>query len=273
MKPDTALRRLKDEGFSLALSGGGALGCAHLGVLRFLEERSLSPKEIVGTSMGSILGAALACGLTCDQMAEFFRRFAKVTKWVEFTWSKPALFKTEKLSAIFEELFEGRMLNETEIPLKVAATDFDNGRKRIFSGEDGIPLKDALLCSMAIPVLFPPVIVEGRPYVDGFLSAHLPVAEVSDASKPVVAVDVMSEETLQPLSTSSSFFKKAKTLLDTYERAFFLLVQNQTREVLSRIKNVYCLKPPLAGSRFHQFDEWERLMEVGFKEAERFFIE
>jgi NTE family protein len=157
-----SIETLEKEGFALVLSGGAALGCAHLGVLDVLEAKGLEPMEIAGTSMGAIVGAAFACGFSCEQIAGSFHQFAKVTRWIKFSLRKPALLNTSKLLAVFDGLFGDRTLKDVRIPLKIVATDFETGDIRVFTEEDAVPLKEAVLCSMSIPVLFPPVLLGGR---------------------------------------------------------------------------------------------------------------
>ena len=82
-------------------------------------------------------------------------------------------------------------------------TDFLTGAPRIFGPGDDVPLKDALLASMAIPVIFPPVRIEDRPHVDGYLAANLPVEHVSDPGGPVLAVDVIDPGILPPSDPES----------------------------------------------------------------------
>lgn len=265
------IAKLKHDGFSLVLSGGAALGCAHLGVLEYLEDHALFPSEIVGTSMGAIVGAACAHGFSSGRIAGFFEKFARVTRWMEFSWSMPSFLKAKKISAIFEDLFGDATLAQVKTPLKIVATNFENGETRVFSRDDQVLLRDAVLGSMSIPVLFPPVAIEQNVYVDGGLSANLPVAYVSDANKPTVAVDVMSGHSLEPLSQHDSFLGKAKTLFAWSERTFYLMIQNQTKEALKGTVNVNCLKPRLAGYKVYHFDKWNDLREEGRKEAQRFF--
>ena len=264
-----SIEKLEKEGFALVLSGGAALGCAHLGVLDVLEARGLVPKEIAGTSMGAVVGAAFACGFSCTRIADSFHRFAKVTRWVKFSLRMPALLDTSKLRAVFDELFGDRTLKDVRIPLKIVATDFETGDVRVFTEEDAIPLREAVLCSMSIPVLFPPVLLGGRFYADGFLSANLPVEQVSGGEGAILAVDVMSSRALDRLEQFRPFFGKAKAMMSSYERAFYLLVHNQTRRALKGVTNLVCLRPVLAGFKMVHFDRWEAIRLKGFEEATR----
>lgn len=255
---------MKNKNFSLVLSGGAALGCAHLGAIEALEQRHLVPGEIVGASMGAIVGAAYAFGYSTEAIAGSLEKFSGVTNWIRPSWSKPSFFNTEKVSEIFSDLFSDQSIRNAKIPLKIVATDFESGRARVFTEQDEIPVKDALLCSMSIPVLFPPVAIEGRMFVDGFLCANLPV-EFAIAGYPVIAVDVMSIRSLPEMEEAP----KPKALLQAYERTFCLLVHSQTRAALARRKDVVLIEPELAGYHVYDFDEWDALRHAGMKEAEK----
>ena len=78
MKKEEIVSKLKDSNFSLVLSGGGALGIAHLGVIRDLERLLISPDEIIGTSMGGIIGACLAVGMQEEEIFAKIENFASV---------------------------------------------------------------------------------------------------------------------------------------------------------------------------------------------------
>jgi len=262
-----SIEKLRESGFALALSGGAALGCAHLGVMEFLEEYELVPNEIVGTSMGSIVGGAIACGITSKELSEFFNRFAKATNWIKFTWRQPSLLKSEKIQAVFAGLFSEKMLKDTMIPFKAVATDFETGQTEVFTREDDITISQALLCSMSIPVIFPPVHFKDRIFVDGYLSANLPVDYVDSNDIPIIAVDVMSVKSLESYNPKSSILGKVKSVYAASERAFYLSVINQTRKTLADIENVYYIAPPLAGYKVYQFHKWEELKAFGKEEA------
>ncbi len=265
------LERLRN-GFSLVLSGGGALGYAHLGVLRFLAENGLQPSEIIGTSMGAIVGAASAMGLDEPQIMEQIERFSNVTNWARPSFNDPALLNTNKLEGVFSTLFGDRRMNDLPRPLRIVATDFNDGSKRVFDHRDDLLLRDAVRCSMSIPVLFPPVALDGGPYVDGFLCANLPVDEVSDPSLPIVAVDVMSEETMdayQPGETS--LLDRTRAIIDSYERAIHLMIRNQTREAMAAAPDAVRITPRLAGYKIYHFHKYQPIVEAGYQAAQEAF--
>jgi len=95
----------KIQPFSLVLSGGGALGIAHLGVLHDLEQQNLIPSEIVGTSMGGIIGACMALSMHEAEIYEVIEKFSSVSTWIKFSLSGNAIVDNSKIEVIFEKLF------------------------------------------------------------------------------------------------------------------------------------------------------------------------
>lgn len=139
------------DGFTLALGGGGARGWAHVGVARALEEYGLRPRRIVGTSMGAIIGAALAAGRSPDkieadagraQMHRLMRRRGRL-----------ALFDPRRvLEHIARELGDPN-IEDLPTPLGITAYDLVAGRPRLITSGR---LVDALEVSIAVPLFFPP---------------------------------------------------------------------------------------------------------------------
>ncbi len=99
-------KNLQNKNFTLVLSGGGALGIAHLGVLHDMEKQQLVPNEIVGTSMGGIIGACLAIGLKEEEIYEHIKSFAGISNWIKFSFSGNAVVDNDKVAKIFDSIFE-----------------------------------------------------------------------------------------------------------------------------------------------------------------------
>ena len=158
----------KTDNFTLVLSGGGALGIAHLGVLHDLEQQNIVPNEIVGTSMGGIIGACMAIGMNEKEIHEYIKSFAGVFNWIKFSFSGNAIIDNDKIAKIFDDIFQDRKMKDTLIPLKLIVTNLRDGNKRVFTAEDDVSIKDAILCTMAIPGIFEEHIIDGNIYGDGF---------------------------------------------------------------------------------------------------------
>ncbi len=241
--------------FSLVLSGGGALGIAHLGVLHDLEQQELFPAEIIGTSMGGIIGACLAIGMKEPEIHAQLKTFSSLTKWVKFSFSGNAIIEHDKLAEIFDTLFDGRMMSDTEIPLKLIATNLRTGDKRVFTNKDTVLMRDAVLASMAIPGIFEECLIEGEIYSDGFLCENLGIREA--VCDQILAVDVLGKHSFD-MSMPDHFFKTSN-VLEMFEKSMRLLIYNQTKTTIeSSHQNIILLEPYTAAFKtfhFHKIDE------------------
>jgi len=254
------IHTLQQQPFSLVLSGGGALGIAHLGVLHDMEERSLSPSEIIGTSMGGIIGACMAVGMREAEIYEQIRSFVKVSNWIKFSFSGNAIVDNDRIAAIFDTLFGGKKMHETVIPLKLIATNLKNGKKRVFTASDDIYIKDAVLATMAIPGVFEEHIIEGEVYGDGFLCENLGVNEAT--CDYVLAVDVLGERSFEE-ELPDNFFK-THNVLEMFERSMRLLIFNQSRSNIEHSKKeILLLEPETKDFSTYQFHKHEAIRAKG----------
>jgi len=205
----------------LVLSGGGAKGIAHVGVLEALEEAGVHIDYITGTSMGALVGGLYSIGYTTEQLAEivhsndfneFFqdrkqRRYSsnyeKLTgerTLVSFPMSRrgislpPGVITGQKIYTFFSRLAwhvsTERNFDNFPIPFAAIATDLETGEAAVFrSGY----LPDALRASMSIPSVFTPIEIDDRIYVDGGLIRNLPVQDAIDmGANYIIAVDAGS---------------------------------------------------------------------------------
>lgn len=206
----------------LVLSGGGARGAAHVGVLEVLEESRIPVDCIVGTSMGSIVGGLYAAGMspaeiraamTGTDWAAIFRdrpdRAHRYFRRKEDDVDFPVRYQlhldggearlplgviqgqrlTNRLERFEERLGAGRDFDAFPIPFRAVATDVETGEALVLSRGD---LAQALRASMSIPGVFRPVDIDGRLYVDGGVVANLPVGILKESFDVdvVVAVDI-----------------------------------------------------------------------------------
>jgi len=254
------INALKENNFSLVLSGGGALGIAHLGVLADLEKHDMSPKEVVGTSMGGIIGACMAIGMKEKEIHEEIKAFASVSKWILFSFSGNALVDNSKIENIFKRLFGDRKMKETIIPLKLIATNLLNGHKRVFSAADNVYIRDAILATMAIPGVFDEHVIGGNTYGDGFLCENLGVNEAT--FDDILAVDVLGENSFEK-EMPDNFFKTSN-VLEMFEKSIRLLIYNQTQtHIRNSTKNIYLLEPETKHFKTYQFHKVEEIRVLG----------
>jgi len=251
---------LVDKNFTLVLSGGGALGIAHLGVLHDLEEKNILPGEIVGTSMGGIIGACLAIGMKEREICEQIKKFTGVFNWIKFSFSGNAVVDNDRISMIFDGIFGDRKMKDTSIPLKLIATNLHNGHKKVFGVLDDVYIKDAVLSTMAIPGLFEEHTIKGQIYGDGFLCENLGVNEAT--LDTILAVDVLGGNSFEG-SMPDNFFKTSN-VLEMLEKSVRLLIYNQTRTNLSHLnKKIYLIEPDTKNYKTYQFHKHKEIRTLG----------
>ena len=253
------IKNFNIDNFTLVLSGGGALGIAHLGVLHDLEQKAIVPAELVGTSMGGIVTACMSIGMSEAQIYEEIKAFSSVTKWIKFSFSGNAIVDNSKIETIFSKLFGERKMKDTNIPLKLIATNLLNGHKRVFTAKDNVYIKDAVLATIAIPGVFDEHVIEGETYGDGFLCENLGVNEAS--CNNILAVDVLGENSFEKLLPDNFF--KTTNVLEMFEKSMRLLIYNQSQTHLQHLKkNIILLEPTTkeySTFSFHKHHEIRRL--------------
>jgi len=148
----------------LILSGGGARGIAHLGVLKSLLELGLNPSFIVGISAGAIMGALYSSGMKIDEILDIYKKEEKSFKKLSVYKNLNSKNKTEFLKSVFEKYLPVKTFEELNIKLYVLSTDIKSCERVIFS--DGNLIK-AILASSAIPFVFEPVKHKDYLLVDG----------------------------------------------------------------------------------------------------------
>jgi NTE family protein len=195
----------------LVLSGGGAKAVAHAGAFRALEQADLLPSHIVATSMGSVIGAALASGMPFDQV----RRRAIALRRKDIAPFDPrvlvmglfsrSLFPATGLRRAIARIVPKTRFEYLRIPLTVTAVDLATGDLLLLGGPErrggqlddrrgrDIELADALYASCALPLYFPPLEADGKRLADGGLRAVLPIdaaRRLEPDADLIVAVDV-----------------------------------------------------------------------------------
>ncbi|MDQ4035265.1 MAG: patatin-like phospholipase family protein [Chloroflexota bacterium] len=173
------------DGFTLALGGGGARGWAHVGVARALEQQALRPTRIVGTSMGAIVGAALAAGRTPDAIEADALR-TPVHRLMSRR-GRFALFDPRPALDVLARELGDPLIEDLEIPLGITTYDLVAGAPRLITSGR---LIDALEVSIAVPFFFPPRRDLDGVWCDAGPWEGIPVslARAWDAQLPVIGV-------------------------------------------------------------------------------------
>ncbi|MGS2722872.1 patatin-like phospholipase family protein [Porticoccus sp. GXU_MW_L64] len=253
----------------IALGGGGVRGLAHILALETLDECGIKPAAIAGTSMGAIVGALYASGLSGtdihaginrhiirkgDDLKNILAKKSDLLKWLKL--ATPTLRRGGFLSAdnalqYLLELIEVRTFEELKTPLRVVATDFWSGDTVTFDSGELLP---ALKASMAIPGVFPPVEIDRRVLVDGGIANNLPYDLLPPECDQTIAVDVAPTRVPQKKEAVPG-------LLDAVLGTFDILLENADRQRLKTTPPTIYLKPEITGVRTLDFDMIEEVFE------------
>lgn len=180
-------RNVKRPRLAIVLGGGGLRGYAHIGVLQALEEAGVHPDLVVGTSIGSIIGAAYAAGTSPDQIWQQANSM-RVRSLADVAFSGPGFVKGEALARWSNTLVGQLPIERFPIHFAAVATDIERSLPYVITEGDA---GKALRASAAIPGVFLPVKNAGQEFVDGGVTALVPVyAARALGAEVVIAVDI-----------------------------------------------------------------------------------
>ena len=232
----------------LVLSGGGAKGLAHIGVLRVLEEIGISPDYITGTSMGAVVGALYSMGYTADEISEMNENadwemllsdriplnevvFEEKYEYKKYIWGIPirnyefklpsGMIEGQQLEKFFASLMwplhEMESYDSLPIPFHCMGVDLISGKLIEF---DSGNLQESIKASMSIPSIFAPEIIDTMVFVDGGVLRNFPVDEVREMGADyVIGVFVGFEEevTKEDLFSLSDVLSRATVFLGIFD--------------------------------------------------------
>lgn len=181
-------------GVALVLSGGGARGYAHVGVIRVLEAHGLRPSIVVGSSAGSIVGSLYASGLSVEELEKAVGELGRgsfndlVLPSLGFSLGEMGLIKGDKLHRFIDDRARHHLIERFPIRFAAVATDLRTGELQIFNAGD---VGAAVRASSAVPGIMAPAEISGRLYADGQISSPVPVGAARRlGARKVIAVDV-----------------------------------------------------------------------------------
>lgn len=239
----------------MVLSGGGARGLGHVGVLKALAEEGIQPDVAAATSAGSIVAALWAAGYSPDEMLEFFvvKNPFRLSK---LSLAKPGFFDTGKVIDDFGEYFPDDSFDALGRPVYLTATDLLEGRAEIFASG---PLIPAILASASTPLVFTPTQIGGRWYSDGGITNNFPVEPLLGHCDVILGVYASP---LRPVDEKTLL----KSSLAVSQRAFEIGMYFHSKQKFHHCDLLLC--PPEL-SRFGTFDtkRLEDIVEIGYAAA------
>ena len=192
LEATTNMAKLK---VGLALGGGGARGLAHIGVLKVLEKRGIQIDCLAGTSIGGVIAAGYAQGMSAEELEIEAVKFSKLRHLVSLLDPNPArrgFLEGNRVKKYLQSLFEpSQFFENLKIPLILNAVDLNTCTE--IAMKEG-PLLPAILGTIAVPGLFPPVAQNGHLLIDGGVLNNVPTSHIrSLGTDIVIAVDVLSD--------------------------------------------------------------------------------
>jgi len=291
--PGGPLLAAEDESrpkIGLVLSGGGARGGAHVGILQALEELKVPVDYIAGTSMGAIIGGLYASGYTAEEIEQIMIE----TDWGKAMTDRPerrdrtmrkkeleaqflipyrvgfnkgkiqlplGVVEGQHLDQIFHRMLlpvvEIRNFDELPIPFRAVATDLVTGEEVVMSSGS---LPDSLRASMSVPGVFAPVRIQDRLLVDGGMANNLPVNVVRDMGADIViAVDISS-----PLLTEEQL---TSVLSVTEQLTNFLVRRTTEAQIESLNSRDILIVPDLGDFSSADFEGADEIVHLGYEAA------
>jgi NTE family protein len=191
------LPKRQDPKLGIALGGGGARGLAHIGVLKVLEEEDIPVSMVAGASVGALIGALYAAGVSTSEMEEMSADigWSTLTNYSRFSMFRLVLteqqLSSKNMETYLEKHLQGKRFDELKLPFSCVATDLQTGEKVVFREGN---VAQAARASATIPGMFEPVVFRHRYLVDGGLVSNIPtdLLQLMGAGT-IVAVDVTSD--------------------------------------------------------------------------------
>ncbi|GAF04735.1 patatin-like phospholipase family protein [Saccharicrinis fermentans] len=178
---------MNKQTIGIALSGGGARGIAHIGVLKALEEHGIYPTNVAGTSMGAIVGVLYAAGFSANEMARVLKD-EKVYKWFKVEWFKPGLLSLSGVKDLLSKQVGHNEFGKLKRPFSVVVSNLNTGKGEIISRGD--MLMEWVIASACVPIVFTPMVINGFTYVDGGLFHNLPTEALIGESNYIIGSNV-----------------------------------------------------------------------------------
>jgi NTE family protein len=263
----------------LILGGGGVKGLVHVGAWRALQDAGVKVVEFVGTSIGSLVAACIAGGAGWGELVSrslgLRRRDIVALNFGAFLINgirEPSVFRATALQDFIGSALPVTRFDQLGTPAVMNAVDLETGQMEWF-GEGhlaDVPLADAVYASCALPVFYPPALINGRYYVDGGVLDSLPLrrgaaSAAARGADLVIAVDASSGRTKDPLDTM------AKGLVAVHHRVFDIMADELRQHSLASWSGppLIHIRPRLSGYSTFDLHATQYFLEEGYRAARR----
>jgi len=235
----------------IALGAGGAKGLCHIAFLEALEDLGYRPSIISGTSIGALIGAFYASGLSAAEMKARLKKMNlfQMGKMIDFSiWKTSGMMEGRGIEKFLKKNLPVRIFENLPIPLKIVATDFWKRDEVIFKKGD---LVQAVRASISMPALLMPIRFEGRVLIDGGAVNPLPYDIIRGDCDLLIAIDASGEKTPPHEQSLPNMLESIVSNIQIMEASII-------KNMMKIIKPDIYVKPELRGIRvldFYKFDE------------------
>lgn len=239
----------------LALSGGGARGFAHLGVLYAMDELGIKPDIIAGVSAGSIVASMYGAGMPPLEILKRFMK-AKVSDFCEIAVPKDGFLRMEGFKGFLEANLLVKNIEDCPTPIAICATDIFNA----------VPIQwrrgrmaERVMASCSIPIVFKPVKIGGVSYVDGGVLHNLPAWAIRDECEHLIGVNVSPLNAVDDMSNS---------IIEIATRSYHLMARANSVHDMKLCDTVISIDSISDVNVFNMHDK-DRMFKSGYKAAKK----
>jgi NTE family protein len=271
-------RMLTGRGVGLVLSGGGARGFAHIGIVQALREANIPIDLVGGTSMGAILGAGVSLCWTIEELTDRFRRsFVDAKPLRDYTLPFVSLVSGRKVTRLLQRAFGDVTIEDLPLDFFCVSSNLSTGHSEVHRRGE---LWRWLRASVAIPGVLPPVVHKGELLVDGGTMNNLPVDAMRDIGRgPVIGCDVGADrafitdvdEVDVPLPWQLIRWMREKKHRPNIFQILWRsgMVNSNAMTAAHREKTDLLLQPPLAQIDMLNWNGFDRAIAAGYEYAVR----
>jgi NTE family protein len=238
----------------IVLSGGGARGFAHLGVLKALNENNVYPQIISSVSAGSIVGVLYADGYTPDEILSIFET-TDLYRMLRFYRPSLGVLKAAGLRKLLTKHLKVERIEDLKMPVIISATDFGSATTEYFTHGS---IVDAVMASSAIPLVLKPYTINGKMYVDGGLMNNLPIEPLLGRCDDIIGVNV---NPVKEMTQFNSFRNYADRVLHLAIRAN---VPNNIQKC-----DMYIEPEGLTNFQLFKVSAAREIFDIGYKHTQR----
>lgn len=242
---------MQGKKIGLTLSGGGARGAAHIGVIQALEEAGIKPTHIVGVSAGAIVGALYAAGKTTNEMLDFIAE-SSVIRLIKLGIPRTGLTTMDYLRTRLSDFLPENDFASLQRPFAVGVTNLNKGRFELI--REGV-LHDWVAASCSIPFVFKPMEIGGQLYVDGGIMNNMPIESLKGEVDYLIGSNMIPPQEIETSDLSS--------VISISWRCFDLSVMANTQPSCDACDLL--LEPPeVAAHNIFSFSKVKELYEIGY---------